>query len=91
MIAFTFIIDCLIIYKGSTEKVSTIVREAVDNFEKLSTEDDDYFISLIGLLPKNGEKIEDGHYDLARHDNHHYGRVRMLAGFIFFVASRMDI
>ncbi|XP_063431693.1 uncharacterized protein LOC134714381 [Mytilus trossulus] len=69
--------DCLILYKGSTEKISTIVRGAVDNFEKLSTDDDDNFISLVGLQPKidvNMVNVNDDHYELAHQDNHQYGR-----------------
>ncbi|CAC5417960.1 unnamed protein product [Mytilus coruscus] len=54
--------DCLILYKGSAEKVSTLVWEAVDDFSVVnnqknnsqSTESEDYFINLIGLRP--GEK-----------------------------------
>ncbi|VDI13157.1 Hypothetical predicted protein [Mytilus galloprovincialis] len=43
--------DCLILYKGSAEKVSSIVREAVADFNKLQLEGDDVFISLLGILP----------------------------------------
>lgn len=52
-------LDCLIIYKGSEEKVSTLVWEAVDDFSVVnnqkhnsqSTENEDNFINLIGLRP----------------------------------------
>lgn len=47
--------DCLILYKGSAEKVSSIVREAVVDFNKLQLEGDDVFISLLGILP--GEEM----------------------------------
>ncbi|XP_071171553.1 transient receptor potential cation channel subfamily M member-like 2 [Mytilus edulis] len=51
--------DCLIMYKGSEEKVSTLVWEAVDDFSVVnnqkhnsqSTENEDNFINLIGLRP----------------------------------------
>ncbi|CAG2199285.1 unnamed protein product [Mytilus edulis] len=44
--------DCLILYKGSSEKVSSIVREAVEDFNKLQLEGDDVFISIVGILPE---------------------------------------
>ncbi|XP_076101753.1 transient receptor potential cation channel subfamily M member 2-like [Mytilus galloprovincialis] len=44
--------DSLILYKGSSEKVSCIVREAVEDFNKLQSEGDDVFISLVGILPE---------------------------------------
>lgn len=54
-----FFLDCLILYKGSAEKVSTLVWEAVDDFSVVnnqkhnsqSTENEDNFINLIGLRP----------------------------------------
>lgn len=54
-----FFSDCLILYKGSAEKVSTLVWEAVDDFSVVnnqkhnskSTEYEDNFINLIGLRP----------------------------------------
>ncbi|CAC5398402.1 TRPM2 [Mytilus coruscus] len=44
--------DSLILYKGSSEKVSSIVREAVEDFNRLQSEGDDVFISLVGILPE---------------------------------------
>ncbi|XP_052100124.1 transient receptor potential cation channel subfamily M member 2-like isoform X2 [Mytilus californianus] len=44
--------DSLIIYKGSSETVSCIVREAVEDFNRLQSEGDDVFISLVGILPE---------------------------------------
>ncbi|CAC5398404.1 TRPM7 [Mytilus coruscus] len=62
--------DCLILYKGSTEKVSSIVREAVENFQRLQTDKDNDFISLVGILPEYNV-CEAG---LHRHKNQQYGR-----------------
>ncbi|XP_052100138.1 uncharacterized protein LOC127734332 [Mytilus californianus] len=88
--------DCLIIYKGSSEKVSTIVREAVVNFEKLSTEGDDDFICLVGLLPKIDVNIKDEHYHLDRQDTHQYGREHWkmsnrVLGEIFNIQMKEDL
>ncbi|VDI46867.1 Hypothetical predicted protein [Mytilus galloprovincialis] len=44
--------DSLILYKGSSETVSCIVREAVEDFNRLQSEGDDVFISLVGILPE---------------------------------------
>ncbi|VDI47403.1 Hypothetical predicted protein [Mytilus galloprovincialis] len=52
--------DCLILYKGSSEKVSSIVREAVEDFSRLHSEGDDVFISLVGILPEYEEHAK--HY-----------------------------
>ena len=46
-------------YKGSNERVSTLVREAVDDFRvmnnqiKAKNQSDSTFINLIGLHPDN--------------------------------------
>lgn len=55
----------------------------MDNFEKLSTEDDNDFISLVGILPKIDDKVKDELYDLVCKDNHQYGKVRMLDRLFF--------
>ncbi|XP_063431696.1 transient receptor potential cation channel subfamily M member 2-like [Mytilus trossulus] len=44
--------DSLILYKGSSETVSCIVREAVEDFNRLQSDGDDVFISLVGILPE---------------------------------------
>lgn len=66
--------DCLILYKGSSEKVSSIVREAVLNFQRLHTDKDDDFISLVGILPEADESAVETKPDLHLCKNHQYGR-----------------
>ncbi|CAC5379290.1 unnamed protein product [Mytilus coruscus] len=61
--------DCLILYKGSSEKVSSIVREAVLNFQRLQTDKDDDFISLVGILPEESPCESCLH----RHKDQQYG------------------
>ncbi|XP_071166898.1 transient receptor potential cation channel subfamily M member-like 2 [Mytilus edulis] len=61
--------DCLILYKGSSEKVSSIVREAVEDFNKLQSEGDDVFISLVGILPEENRCKTSIHL----HDGNNYG------------------
>ncbi|XP_063432248.1 transient receptor potential cation channel subfamily M member 2-like isoform X2 [Mytilus trossulus] len=63
--------DCLILYKGSSEKVSSIVREAVEDFDKLQSEGDDVFISLVGILPEENRCKPSIH--LHDGNEHHYG------------------
>ncbi|XP_076101184.1 transient receptor potential cation channel subfamily M member 2-like [Mytilus galloprovincialis] len=55
--------DCLILYKGSSEKVSSIVREAVEDFSRLHSEGDDVFISLVGILPEYEEHAKHYRWD----------------------------
>ncbi|CAC5398408.1 unnamed protein product [Mytilus coruscus] len=62
--------DCLILYKGSSEKVSSIVREAVLNFQTLQTDKDDDFISLVGILPEESAACKSC---LHRHKDQQYG------------------
>ncbi|XP_063431847.1 transient receptor potential cation channel subfamily M member 2-like [Mytilus trossulus] len=69
--------DSLILYKGSSEKVSCIVREAVEDFNKLQSGGDDVFISLVGILPESMCETAIGldHKQIHRHDekNTKYG------------------
>ncbi|CAC5398395.1 unnamed protein product [Mytilus coruscus] len=66
--------DCLILYKGSSEKVSSIVREAVEDFDRLQLEGDDVFISLMGILPEERCKKQERN-SIHLHEEHerHYG------------------
>lgn len=67
LIQFYFI-DCLILYKGSNEKVSNLVREAVNNFNvlnknKTKKDNDTIDISLVGIRPdvSYSKSISDFH------------------------------
>lgn len=54
-----FNVDCLVIYKGSTEKVSNLVWEAIDDFCVLNESSGDKSnITLVGLRP-NEPNVQD--------------------------------
>ncbi|VDI13155.1 Hypothetical predicted protein [Mytilus galloprovincialis] len=55
--------DCFILYKGSSEKVSSIVREAVEDFSRLQSEGDGVFISLLGILPEYEDHAKHYRWD----------------------------
>lgn len=56
---FCFNADCLVIYKGSTEKVSNLVWEAIDDFYVLNEGNSDKSnITLVGLRP-NEPNVQD--------------------------------
>ncbi|CAG2199288.1 unnamed protein product [Mytilus edulis] len=78
--------DSLILYKGSSETVSCIVREAVEDFNRLQSEGDDVFISLVGILPEESmcetsiglhEEQIHLHDEIKDTQEKHYGWVRL--------------